>query len=411
MTTLRMFKENPSARSFFGAHALSALGTGAAYVALLVLAYDRTHSAWIVSAVLAAELVPAIAFGPLFGALSDRHSPRACVVVADAIRCIAFAGLALAHGAFEIVALATLAGVGTALFNPALLAGIPRLFAEDEIDRAQSFYAAVMEAGRTVGPALAAGALAFTSPAALMATNALSFAASASLLGRLPFVASDPSTPPTERERLLRSVRAGIAFALRQPAVRRVVIAATAMGLVAGSVNVGELLLARDALHAGPSTFSLLVAVFGATSVSAALWAGRATVTRHAAAYGFGLGVGAAGLAGSAFSPSTGFAVVSFALTGWGSGLLIVAGRTLIMRNAERAMLGRIFGTLDLLTASTFGLSLLLAAPLAAALGPRGLFGLAAAVGGLITVWWLADVARTGIANETKGAVMPFARW
>jgi MFS family permease len=97
MTTARIFRQNPSASSFFGAHALGAR-RGAAYVALLVLAYDRTHSAWIVSAVLAGELVPAIAFGPLFGALSDRHSPRACVVVADAIRCIAFAGLVLAHG-------------------------------------------------------------------------------------------------------------------------------------------------------------------------------------------------------------------------------------------------------------------------------------------------------------------------
>jgi MFS family permease len=265
-----------------------------------------------------------------------------------------------------------------------------------------------------------------------MAANAMSFAVSALFLGRLPFVASRPASPRTEPEPLLRSVRDGIAVAIREPAIRRVLIAATAMGLVAGWVNVGELLLARDALHASPSTFSLLVGVFGATSVAAALWVGRAAVNRHTAAYGFGLGVGAAGVAGSAFAPSTGFAVLSFAVTGWGSGLLIVAGRTLIMRNAERAMLGRIFGTLDLLTSSTFGLSLLLAAPLAAALGPRGLFGVAAAVGGLATLWWLADVGRATIATRNErsrsadpalviagatsprlgeGSGMPYAKW
>lgn len=411
MTTARIFRENPSASSFFGAHALSALGTGAAYVALLVLAYDRTRSAWIVSAVLAAELVPAIAFGPLFGGLADRHSRRACVVLADAIRCVAFAGLVFANSAVAILALATLAGLGTALFNPALLAGIPGLFTDEEVDRAQSLYAAVIEAGRTVGPAIAAGALAFTSPAALMAANALSFAISALLLGRLPFVRSQAASPRIEPEPVLRSIRAGIAVGVRAPAIRRVLIAASAMGLVAGFVNVGELLLARDALHASPSTFSLLVGVFGATSVSAALWAGRATVNGHTATYGFGLAVGAAGAVGSAFAPSTGFAVLSFAVTGWGSGLLIVAGRTLIMRNAERAMLGRIFGTLELLTSSTFGLALLLAAPLVAALGPRGLFGVAAAVGGLVAIWWLADVTRAEIANETKGAAMPYTRY
>jgi hypothetical protein len=54
------------------AHAQSALGTGAAAVALVVLAYKRFHSPWAITLVLLADFLPAMVLGPLFGAAVDR---------------------------------------------------------------------------------------------------------------------------------------------------------------------------------------------------------------------------------------------------------------------------------------------------------------------------------------------------
>ena len=54
-----------SSRRFFGAHAQSCLGSGLAYVALPLLAYDRFGSAWAVVAVLLPDLLPAVVLGPL----------------------------------------------------------------------------------------------------------------------------------------------------------------------------------------------------------------------------------------------------------------------------------------------------------------------------------------------------------
>ena len=53
-----LFSRKSGARLFFLAHAQSSLGTGAGYVALLVLAYKRFPSPWAVALVLLADFFP-----------------------------------------------------------------------------------------------------------------------------------------------------------------------------------------------------------------------------------------------------------------------------------------------------------------------------------------------------------------
>src|SRR6478752_1892968 len=106
------------ARPFFAAHLQSSLGTGAGYVAILLLAYEQLGNAWGATAVLLADLAPAMLLGPLLGGLIDRTSRLGCAIAADVIGALAFAGLTLAHGATQLVALALLAGLGSALLRP-----------------------------------------------------------------------------------------------------------------------------------------------------------------------------------------------------------------------------------------------------------------------------------------------------
>ena len=87
---LRAALADAPSRRFFLAHAQSCLGSGLAYVALPLLAYDRFGSAWAVVAVLLPDLLPAILLGPLLGALVDRWGWRACAMLADGVRCVAF---------------------------------------------------------------------------------------------------------------------------------------------------------------------------------------------------------------------------------------------------------------------------------------------------------------------------------
>src|SRR3954452_17786281 len=113
------------ARWFLAAHLQSALGTGAGYVALLLLAYEQIGSAWGATAVLIADLAPAMFLGPLLGGVIDRTGRLRSAIAADAIGALAFAGLTVAHGATQLIALALLAGVGSAVLRPATCALLP----------------------------------------------------------------------------------------------------------------------------------------------------------------------------------------------------------------------------------------------------------------------------------------------
>ena len=115
---LRAALADAPSRRFFAAHAQSCLGSGLAYVALPLLAYDRFGSAWAVVAVLLPDLLPAVVLGPLIGALVDRWGWRPCAILGDAIRCLAFLLLLFGGGIGLMIGGAALAGVGTALFGP-----------------------------------------------------------------------------------------------------------------------------------------------------------------------------------------------------------------------------------------------------------------------------------------------------
>src|ERR687892_1663308 len=93
-----LLRHERQSRAFFVAHAQSSLGTGAGYVALLVLAYERFESPWAISLILLADFLPAMFLGPIFGAAADRWSRRWCAATADVARALAFVSLAFFDG-------------------------------------------------------------------------------------------------------------------------------------------------------------------------------------------------------------------------------------------------------------------------------------------------------------------------
>jgi MFS family permease len=357
------------ARWFFAAHLQSALGTGAAYVALLVLAYDRLGSAWGATAVLLADLAPAMLLGPLLGRLVDRTSRLGCAIAADVTGALAFAGLAVVPGTVPLVALALLAGFGSALLRPATCALLPAVVAEARVSAANALFGAVRELGQLAGPACAAGILLLGGPQGVLVLNAVTFAASALLLSRLrghvrPPAAEDP-WPGND---------GGV---LRLPGVAALMFTSGAVLLAAGTTNVAELVLARQELHAGGSGFGLLVSAYGIGMLTGSLLGNRedGLRTRYLAAIG-ALGVG---LLGSAAAPALAFALASFAVAGAGNGLFVVTCRTLLQRAVPERAHGRAFGVLDAVDSWGFGIAMLLGGAMASGLGGRATFALAGA--------------------------------
>src|SRR3954454_25397340 len=212
-----LLRRDRQARRFFLAYGQSSLGTGAGYVALLLVAYQRFHSPWAIALILLADFVPPMFLAPLFGTMVDRWSRRWCAIVADAVRAGAFVGLALIPSFSATVVLALIAGSATALSKPALLAGLPEVVDRTRLSGATALFGALTELGYTLGPGLAALTFVFTGPKVLLVADAATFALSSAILLTVRFrYARDAQIDPLQdRGSLLREARNGLAVLAR----------------------------------------------------------------------------------------------------------------------------------------------------------------------------------------------------
>ena len=413
-----LIKHESRARRFFIALGQSALGNGAAVVALLVLALERFDSPWAIGLILLADVVPSMLLGPLFGATADRWSRRGCVIAADAIRVVAFAGLVVADGFGAMLGFALLAGVGTALFQPASLAALPGLVEQGRLPAATSLYGTLTDVGFIAGPALAAVLMLAGGPELVLGFNAVSFALSMVLLASISFgqiARTDVSTRGPQS--LVGDVRDGFRAAGKIQGLRLILVASTAALFCGGLFNVAELLLARDELGTSGSGFSVLVAIYGlgfvGGSVAGARGGTTATLRRR---YLAGLLLAAVGTTASGVAPTAVVAALCFIGAGYGAGLLLVHERLLIQALVPDALSARIFGLRDALTAWAWAVAFVVGPVLLNWVGTRAT--IVAAGLGAFGVWlacvWFVRVADRGAAGEavlSAGAVGGDLAW
>jgi MFS family permease len=384
---VRLLRAEPPARLFFLALTQSALGTGAAYVALLLIAYERFRSPWAISLVLLADLLPAMLLGPVFGAAADRWSRKWCAVGADVIRAGAFIAIALVDDFALTVAFAALAGAGTALFTPATLAGLPSLVSKARVPAAMSLYGAIADLGFTAGPGLAAGFLLLAGPDDILFVNGVTFAASALILAGLRFGAPAPGARRAHGwlvPSLLREAREGLSVVARMRAIRVVIAGSTAALFFGGAFNVSELPFATDELGTSDTGYSVLVALFGLGFILGSLaGSGGGPPGRLRRRFLQGVMLMGLGFLLSGLVPELAIALVGFALAGFGNGLLLVHERLIVQEDVPDALMGRAFGVKDALASWAFGVAFVAAGYLLTLVSPRELV-VVAGVGGVL---------------------------
>lgn len=403
--TIELLRSERRAGVFFATLAQSSVGTGAGYVALLLIAYERLASPWAISLVLAADLIPAMLLGPVFGAAADRFSRRSCAVVADLLRAVAFLGIALVDGFAATVALAVLAGIGTGMFTPAALASLPSLVDPPRLPAATALYGAIADLGFMFGPALAAVLLLAGGPETILVVNGVTFAVSAAVLQLLPFGArpDQPARIGRRATSLLRDARAGMVATVGLKGLRTVLVTSSVALFFAGTFNVGELLFAKGELGVAQAGFSALVALFGLGFAGGSLLGSRGgplpALKRN---YLIGLAVMGAGFLASGLAPNVVAAGLTFTAAGFGNGLVLVYERLIIQATVPDSLAGRVFGIRDALTSWAFGLAFVVAAGLIELVGVRSTIVLAGA-GGLVA-WQAAVVLLRQVWSTSAGS-------
>jgi DHA3 family macrolide efflux protein-like MFS transporter len=399
-----LFGRAPSFRTLFFAALASGLGTWLAFVALTIDVWDRTHSGTWVSALLIADFLPSIAVGLVLAPVVDRFSRRRLMIGADVFRFAVFCTLPFAHDATTIVLLAAAAGIATAFFRPAVYAGLPNLVSDADLPRANSLLQTAENVTTTAGPVAGGILVAATSPHAAYWINAVTFVVSAALLTRIP--AKMLQSVQSLSKGHLRDIAAGLRLIRRSRALLTVLVVWNMVMVANAGINVAEVVLAKVSFHSGDFGFGLLVAAAGLGLAIGSFLAGPLLERRRPGEmYGGSIALMALGFGGAAIAPNVWVAAFCVVVSGVGNGAAVVCNALFVQRGAPDELRGRVFTVLMSSTYVLLGLGMAVAGPLTNAVGPRWVWGAAAAITAVAAGTGLA-LAR-GIGTPDRAAAAP----
>jgi MFS family permease len=241
-------------------------------VAVVLLALERTGSAVLAGALVAAVSLPSLVTAPLLGGWLDLHGRRKALMMLDQ----ALAGSVMVFLAFGIgnvpdalaVAVALLAGLTWPLSFGGFTSLIPVIVSDDLLPRANALEATSFNVSLIAGPLLAGGIAALAgAEAAVLTEAALTLAALPLLIG---FDALD-SGATRDATALREVVRDGLLVLVRSPPLRGTTVAG-GLGLIGpGVLTVAFPLWCVEELGAQESASGLLWAAFAAGSTLGAL--------------------------------------------------------------------------------------------------------------------------------------------
>jgi MFS family permease len=390
--------------SFWAGQSVSQFGDRITELALPLLVVGALHaSANQVAWLTALSWLPSL-FAIVLGAWVDhRARKRRLMVIADLARAASLLSLPVAYlfGAVtlaQVYLLAVVNGFAAVLFNSSYVAFFPRLVPPSSYVDANSKLSTSISASQVAGPAIAGGLVqALTAPVAVLA-DALSFLASAVLVGRIPFTEAPVGTEGGAPASLLRRAREGLAFVARQPVLRAGVTCSTTLNFftyVSGSGLV--VLFANRGLGLSAGAIGL---AFGIGATGSVLGAVIAPVVSRRIGIGPTIAVGAvlfpapialaAAASGPLWTRAAALAAAEF-MSGVGVMLYDVNNNSLQATVVPDGLRSRVAGAYRTVNYGVRPLGAIVGGVLATAVGLRATLLIGAAGGTLALLWVLAS--------------------
>ena len=403
--TIRSALRYPDFRWLLSALAVSQIGDWLYNLALVVLVYDRTHSALWAGVTTAARVVPVVVLGPLGGVLADRFDRRRIMIMCDLAR-MGLMVLLAAVAAFQLpIVLAPVIAAAAAPYIPCVAAVTPHVVEDADLPGANAARSAVTGAGIVLGPALGGVLLLLGSPASAFALNALTFGLSA--LAVLAIRADgdpNPFRPRRAADRpagLLREVAQGAAALRAHRAALRLVGADAMCSVLYGAQTVLLLLVSRQ-VGLGAQGYGYLFAAIGAGGLLGTALAGRVSRLPSRPVLAAALALAGAPTLLLAVVRWPAAAIVLTGLTGMGALLVEILTDTTLQRELDEDVFGRAYGIAFPAAIAGIVVGSVIAPGLAALLGAPGAL---IAVGGTVLGYSVlvirgADDATAGPASQ-----------
>lgn len=236
------------------------------YIAVVVLVFQVTGQGVAVAGLVAAEVIPVLALGPVAGVIIDRISRKAVLVGADVFRAGLVLTLLWPQGAWHAYLVAAGLAAGNTFFNPTLQAVIPVLTTDEQRLAANSVSWSSGRLVQIVASAIAGGLILLMGTGAAFAINAGSFVISALLIRRLCIPAHAGQLANASRQGVagyLRDARAGLRFARSDRFVSRLLVVQAVASLATGATGAMLVVLSERHLQLPPAGFAWLIGAIG----------------------------------------------------------------------------------------------------------------------------------------------------
>lgn len=279
----RELADNPDFIGLWTAHTISVFGSQITTVALPLIAVLTLQATPSQMGILRmAQVLPALLFGLVAGAIIDRIRRRPVLIWTDVGRGVALGVLPLAAAVnllrLELVYIVGfIVGIMTIFFDVARFSILPSIIARSQLTAGNSRLEASWSSAAILGPSLG-GVLVqlLTAPIAIL-VDSLSFFASAAMLFRIRISETAPSSRKA-RDSIWVEIRAGLQFVLGNPLLRPLVMGTATFIIGYGMFGTIYILyLSRD-LDLSPAQIGIVLASNGPGFLIGALVAERVAI-------------------------------------------------------------------------------------------------------------------------------------
>ena len=288
-----------SYRIYLAGQSLANTGTWMQSIAQDWLIFDLTHSSTSVGVTMALQFLPILVLGLHTGGLADRLPKRRILLTTQTLNAAATTALAVitlagAVHAADVYAFALVSGLIFAFDSPARQAFVAEVVPPGRLRAAIALNAAVFQATRLIGPAIAALLIASVGTGWVFAVNAACYAGP--VIGLLRLRPSDlEPAPAADRER--GELRVTLRYLRRRPDVLWTIFLVGMFGTFGLNFPIVLTAMAKSAFDGGPiahgaSLYGVFNIALAIGSAAGALFAGAAArpglraIVAAAAAFG-----------------------------------------------------------------------------------------------------------------------------
>ena len=336
-----------SFRIYLIGHIPNVVGIWVVRIAIGWLAWELTESAFWVGALVAADALPVLFFGPIGGVLADRLDRKTISLVTQSILCVITIGLTVLTyvgwiNIWFLLAFALARGVTFSFWQPVRLALMPNLVPRSEIPTAIALNSSSFNAAQFIGPAVAGGLLKLGGAELAFAFNVF---ASTVMIWALANIESPPPQGKGRHGSFLEDALAGIRYGAAHPGIGPMLVLLLIIGVMIRPLTELMPALAGAVFLKDVTGYSMMASSVGIGAMIGAIWMLRrgnsSNITDIALLAGLTGGVAALLVVGVGWFP---FALVCLTVLGFSMTASGIATQQVVQFAVPDEMRGRVLG-------------------------------------------------------------------